>query len=90
MSNFIDSYVAVCHNFNLSDVSTRRNMEQFIVPRLRQLRLELTAALWRDRRSQWPVPRDARRQMLDEVRKYAASIRTATGRIRTYEALPSV
>jgi hypothetical protein len=90
MSNFVDGYVAVCYNFNLSDVSTRRNIEQYIVPRLRQLRSELTIALWRDRSSKWPVPGDARRQMLKDVRNYAASIRTAMGRIRTYEAVSSV
>lgn len=91
MSNFIADYVAICHTFNLNDVATRRNIEQYIAPRLQQIRRELTEALWTQRASSRPVPRDDRRMMLKEVQQYAASVRTALTRIRQFEsAQPSV
>lgn len=86
MASFIEEYVAICRNFNVSDLATRRNVQQLIVPRIREIRADLTAALWEARRMRCAIPRDDRRAFIKESQQCRASARAALARIRIYEA----
>jgi len=85
VSNFVSDYISACHTFNVNDVATRRNIEQYIAPRLQKLRKEMTVALWNQRKSSFPFSRKDRQVLLKEARRYAVAVRTACSRIRNFE-----
>ncbi|WP_432263395.1 hypothetical protein [Cupriavidus sp. TMH.W2] len=78
LSNHIKRYIRTCHTFDASDAVDRNVIVEDILPRLRQLRLEMAQGLWAARRRQIGFLDGDLKRALEEVVTLKEAIRAAT------------